>query len=653
MRQAVSNISTSPQSSSSSEVPAPTTTTSTSAVSTPSDVSSSSSARPKYVVAHHMVGNTFPYTLQDWADDISLAHSSGIDGFALNMGSDEWQPDRVADAYQAALQSGLAFKMFLSLDMSSLPCASTSDAQSLRSLVLRFSSHPNQLPYSKPGSTTTSDSSGPLPLVSTFSGETCTFGQDTPANAWRSQFTQHDELKGKITFVPSFFIDPGTFGEFEGVMDGDFHWNGGWPVELTTASAGSSSSSLSADLTNLLGLGTNGDVQQVSSQVIPHLAAFLGDASGSDSAAAVTTTTTNNNNNDNNDNNNNQQNDTAVAESIASALAKFIGSTDGDLKHVQGLNGINAPPPASKRDLRKKRDGEADGGKIYMAAVSPWFFTHFGKDTFNKNFFYVADQHLYAKRWESLISASADAQSQQQQQALRASNNADGSNVNDTDTSGTSNATTDSATGGNIFNDVDIVEIISWNDYGESHYVGPIKGAQPTGSEAWTNGMGHEAWLPLTAYYAAAFKTGSFPNVTKDSGAEFGEKMFMWARPHPAQAEASQDGVGKVLGSELAEDSVWAITLLAEPANTTTPSKSMSLRLKRSVSAGLSKLSVPISVPDSVSQQQGGRGVGVSLDAGKEGFVFVSNPEQFNFNAWVGCAGCASASGNGTTTTAR
>jgi len=52
----------------------------------------------KYVVAHHMVGNTFPYTLQDWADDIALAHASGIDGFALNMGIDDWQPARVADA---------------------------------------------------------------------------------------------------------------------------------------------------------------------------------------------------------------------------------------------------------------------------------------------------------------------------------------------------------------------------------------------------------------------------------------------------------------------------------------------------------------------------------------------------------------------------
>ncbi|KAF5332438.1 hypothetical protein D9758_015130 [Tetrapyrgos nigripes] len=53
---------------------------------------------------------------------------------------------------------------------------------------------------------------------------------------------------------------------------------------------------------------------------------------------------------------------------------------------------------------------------------------------------------------------------------------------------------------------IDIIQIISWNDYGESHYIGPIKGAQPVGSEAWTGGMGHAAWLPPTSYYASAFK---------------------------------------------------------------------------------------------------------------------------------------------------
>ena len=53
---------------------------------------------PKVVFAHHMVGNTFPYTIKDWADDIALAHANGIDAFALNIGTDSWQPTQVKNA---------------------------------------------------------------------------------------------------------------------------------------------------------------------------------------------------------------------------------------------------------------------------------------------------------------------------------------------------------------------------------------------------------------------------------------------------------------------------------------------------------------------------------------------------------------------------
>lgn len=51
------------------------------------------------VFAHVIVGNTYPYTVQDWEADINLAHAYGIDAFALNVGADTWGPDRVKDAY--------------------------------------------------------------------------------------------------------------------------------------------------------------------------------------------------------------------------------------------------------------------------------------------------------------------------------------------------------------------------------------------------------------------------------------------------------------------------------------------------------------------------------------------------------------------------
>ena len=78
-----------------------------------------------------MVGNTYPYQFDDWKkgpspspatlilltchEDITLALAHGIDGFALNVGSDDWQATRVADAYNAARET--KFQLFISFDM--------------------------------------------------------------------------------------------------------------------------------------------------------------------------------------------------------------------------------------------------------------------------------------------------------------------------------------------------------------------------------------------------------------------------------------------------------------------------------------------------------------------------------------------------------
>jgi len=69
-------------------------------------------------------------------------------------------------------------------------------------------------------------------------------------------------------------------------------------------------------------------------------------------------------------------------------------------------------------------------------------------------FMYLSDEHLYVKRWESIIASR---------------------------------------------NNFDLVEILTWNDYGESHYIGPIKGDQPN-SQAWVNGMDHTGRLSSPSF---------------------------------------------------------------------------------------------------------------------------------------------------------
>ncbi|KAH7923313.1 glycoside hydrolase family 71 protein [Leucogyrophana mollusca] len=168
----------------------------------------------KIAVAHFIVGNTYGYTQSDWAGDIALAQSKGLDGFALNVGVDEWQPARVADAFAAA-SSFTGFKLFLSFDMTSLPCTQPDDAAILRQYISSYSKHPNQLLIAD------------KPMVSTFSGEKCEFGSPGVNEGW--QYALRGENSPPVHFVPAFFVPQNTLPSLP-VMDGAFNWNAAWPV---------------------------------------------------------------------------------------------------------------------------------------------------------------------------------------------------------------------------------------------------------------------------------------------------------------------------------------------------------------------------------------------------------------------------------------
>ncbi|TFK24974.1 glycoside hydrolase [Coprinopsis marcescibilis] len=447
----------------------------------------------KYVVAHHIVGNTFPYTKQDWADDITLAHASGIDGFVLNTGGEVWEPDRIADAYQAALESGLDFSLFLSLDVVVTGCESVEKGQITRQRVLQHIDHPNQLKI------------GGKAVVSTFGGRDCLFGQANHIDGWRTQFTQHPDLAGRINFLPSLFVDPATYGSYTGVLDGDFNFNGGWPLHVTTAFA-----------------------QQAHDT-------------------------------------NPQSQPENISNPLQRAITSQIGSRDVDAIHINGLQALGSD-------------------KLFMGAVSPWFFTHYPQPEFPnliKNFVYVADQHLYNKRWESLIE----------------------------------------------FRDqYRIAQILTWNDYGESHYIGPIKGDEPA-SEPWTANMPHTAWLDLTRYYATAFKTGSFPAIEKD-------QIFLWSRPHSRDA-TSPDPLPRPDTFEVLEDAVWAVVFATAPATvilSTTPANTQTFQ----VPAGLSKLSIPIA-PGGIMRGTIQR-AGTTVVTLNPSFSFSGSPANYNYNVFVATA---------------
>ena len=175
----------------------------------------------------------------------------------------------------------------------------------------------------------------------------------------------------------------------------------------------------------------------------------------------------------------------------------------------------------------------------------------------------------------------------------------------------------------------DIVQILTWNDYGESHYVGPIKGSLPN-SEAWTIGFNHTAFLDVHKFYAEGFKTGSFPNITED-------RLVIWSRPHPALAKASDDNVGAPTSFDLFQDNVWALAITSVPGTVTlktSPTNSKSFN----VLSGVTKLAIPISPGDTMggSIERNGQTV---VEVSADGFTFDGNPKTFNYNFLVVGAG--------------
>lgn len=61
-----------------------------------------------------------------------------------------------------------------------------------------------------------------------------------------------------------------------------------------------------------------------------------------------------------------------VARPVEDTLTKFVGATDTDDQHLAALSQMGKPVDTSNT-------------RAYMAAVAPWFFTHFGANSFNKN----------------------------------------------------------------------------------------------------------------------------------------------------------------------------------------------------------------------------------------------------------------------------
>ncbi|KIW68351.1 hypothetical protein PV04_04304 [Phialophora macrospora] len=157
------------------------------------------------VFAHVIVGNTYGYTQDDWARDISIASNASIDGFALNIGYlDTINPGGFVQAqldnvYQAADAAG--FQLFLSFDYAA---QGAWDQNAVIKTINGYSSRPSQFHWEG------------KPLASTFEGPDC-------AGDWG-----YIKSQTNCFFIPDFSSQGAIGAAAKPNVDGLLSWNA-WP----------------------------------------------------------------------------------------------------------------------------------------------------------------------------------------------------------------------------------------------------------------------------------------------------------------------------------------------------------------------------------------------------------------------------------------
>ncbi|KAJ6151466.1 Alpha-1-3-glucanase/mutanase [Penicillium chermesinum] len=190
------------------------------------------------------------------------------------------------------------------------------------------------------------------------------------------------------------------------------------------------------------------------------------------------------------------------------------------------------------------------------------------------------------------------------------------------------------------------VEVITWNDYGESHYIGPLSSPHTDdGASKWVMDMPHDGWRDMMKPFIAAYKAGA----TDPSEYVTDDQLVYWYRPTPktvdcdstdttmsggANNSTGQFFEGKPNGWNQLADEVFVVALLKSAATVVVQSGS-NYQQTFQAPAGISAYSVPMGIgQQKFSVTRGGQTVlsGTSL---KE-ITDTCPCGIYNFNAYVG-----------------
>lgn len=237
------------------------------------------------------------------------------------------------------------------------------------------------------------------------------------------------------------------------------------------------------------------------------------------------------------------------------------------------------------------------GGKPYLAPVSPWFSTHFGPEvSYSKNWVFPGGD-LFYNRWNEVLKEGFP-----------------------------------------------MVELVTWNDYGESHYLGPLNSKHyDDGNSKWTNDMPHDGWLDMSAPFIAAYKakaTSVDSFITKD-------QVIYWYRRTLAGINCdatdttmvgANNGSGNYFmgrpdGWQTLPDEVYVVTMLTSPGTLTITSGGQTTTKEVPAGANL------VAVPANVGKQHFTLKRGSSVVYDGDSLMDISNVCPcgiYNFNAYVG-----------------
>lgn len=215
---------------------------------------------------------------------------------------------------------------------------------------------------------------------------------------------------------------------------------------------------------------------------------------------------------------------------------------------------------------------KASAGKYWMVGIASWFFKHF---IVTEDWDQAQDDGIWVDRWFHILQLQPD-----------------------------------------------FIEIITWNDWGESHYIGPADVDNLCSTCIWSK-LDHSAFLKMAAIFIKAYK-GSKSIVTVDPA---DEDVFMFYRTHPALTLGTSDTLPLPLDANYLKDEVFIVSALTHEATIsfTTGNGNCTTLI---APAGMSKIGIPWAVgAQSMNATRGGKTI-----ASKTGPNVVSKLPFYNGN---------------------